>query len=243
MQLSGQVAFITGAGRGIGEATALTFAREGADIVLAARTDSELQRVAARVRELGRRALPCVMNLADEQSIAHAVELAVAEFGHIDSLVNNAGVIDFSPISSAPIEMWDRIMNVNLRGVMILTNAVLSTMRRQAKGTIIMVSAIGAFGGGGIAPIYRASKAALNNVAEAYAQETLGGGIRVNTICIAETDTQLCRSSYPSSTDTTKWMKPEDVADVILFLASDQSRTMTGATLIACGTTKLSRWG
>lgn len=243
MRLLDHVAFITGAGRGIGEATALTFAREGADVVLAARTESELEQVAVQVRHLGRRALPCVMDIEDEQSIARAVERALTEFGRIDNLVNSAGVIDFSPLSSAPTEMWNKIMNVNLRGVMILTKAILPAMRRQSKGNVVMVSAIGAFGGGGIAPIYRASKAALNNIAEAFAQETLGEGIRVNTICIAETDTQLCRSSYPSSTDTSKWMKPEDVADVILFLASDQSRTMTGATLIACGTTKLSRWG
>ena len=90
---------------------------------------------------------------------------------------------------------------------------------------------------------YRASKAALNNIAEAFAMETLGQGIRVNTVCPAETDTEMCSTANPPDADTSKWMQPDDIADVNLFLLSEQSRAMTGATLIAAGYNKLSRWG
>ncbi len=243
MKLLDQVAVITGGGRGIGRATALAFAREGANVVVTARTAEEIEGVADEVRTLGRRALAVPTDVADEQSVARMVHEGMSTFGRIDVLVNAAGVINFGALSSVATEMWDRIMGVNLRGAFLATRAVLPIMRAQRRGNVVMVSAIGAFGGGGIAPIYRASKAAMNNMAEGFASETLGQGIRVNTICPAETDTRLCATAYPSDADKSKWMQPEDIADIILFLASDQSRAMTGATLIACGYTKLSRWG
>ncbi|HXX37086.1 MAG TPA: SDR family oxidoreductase [bacterium] len=243
MRLQDQTTVITGGGRGIGRATALAFAREGAHVVVTARSEGEIAAVADEVRGLGRRALAVPADVAKEADVDELVRRTEAEFGRIDILVNNAGVIDFSPLADAPTEMWDRIMSVNLRGVFLVTRAVLPVMRRARRGNIVMVSAIGSFGGGGIAPIYRASKAALNNIAEAFAQETLGQGIRVNTVCPAETDTRLNRMAYPSGPGHAVWMRPEDIADVILFLASDQSRAMTGATLVACGSAKLSRWG
>jgi NAD(P)-dependent dehydrogenase (short-subunit alcohol dehydrogenase family) len=187
--------------------------------------------------------LAVATDVADEQHVRQLIEKTLATFGRIDILVNGAGVIEFGNLSSVTTEMWDRIMGVNLRGAFLATRAVLPIMRKQQRGNVVMVSAIGAFGGGGIAPIYRASKSAMNNIAEGFASETLGQGIRVNTICPAETDTRLCATAFPPDADKSKWMSPEDIADVILFLASDQSRAMTGATVIACGYTKLSRWG
>jgi 3-oxoacyl-[acyl-carrier protein] reductase len=243
MKLLDQVAVITGGGRGIGRAIAVAFAREGADAVVTARTTREIEGVAEEVRTLGRRALAVATDVADEQSVAQMVKKALAAFGRIDILVNAAGVIDFGTLSSVSTEMWDRIMGVNLRGAFLTTRAVLPIMREQRRGNVVMVSAVGALGGGGIAPVYRASKAAMNNLAEGFASETLGQGIRVNTICPAETDTRLCATAFPPDVDKSKWMRPEDIADIVLFLASDQSRAMTGATLIACGYTKLSRWG
>ncbi len=243
MKLLDQVAIITGGGRGIGRATALAFAREGAHVVATARTTAEIENVAGEVRALGRRGLAVATDVADEQSVSQLVEETMATFGRIDILVNGAGIIEFGALSAVPTKMWDRIMGVNLRGAFLATRAVLPIMRQQQRGNVVMVSAIGAFGGGGIAPIYRASKAAMNNLAEGFASETLGQGIRVNTICPAETDTRLNATAHPPDADKSKWMRPEDIADVILFLASDQSRAMTGATVIACGYTKLSRWG
>ena len=243
MKLLDHVAVITGGGRGIGRAIAVAFAREGAHVVVTARTTTEIEGVADEVRALGRRALAVATDVADEQSVAQMVEKAMTAFGRIDILVNAAGVIDFGTLSSVSTEMWDRIMGVNLRGAFLTTRAVLPIMREQQRGNVVMVSAVGAFGGGGIAPIYRASKAAMNSIAEGFASETLGQGIRVNTICPAETDTRLCATAFPPDADKSKWMRPEDIADIVLFLASDQSRAMTGATLIACGYTRLSRWG
>jgi NAD(P)-dependent dehydrogenase (short-subunit alcohol dehydrogenase family) len=241
MKLLDQVAVITGGGRGIGRAIAVAFAREGAHVVVTARTTTEIEGVADEVRALGRRALAVATDVAEEQSVTRMVEKAMTAFGRIDILVNAAGTIDFGALSSVSTEMWDRIMGVNLRGAFLTTRAVLPIMREQQRGNVVMVSAIGAFGGGGIAPIYRASKAAM--IAEGFASETLGQGIRVNTICPAETDTRLNASAHPPDADRSKWMRPEDIADIVLFLASDQSRAMTGATLIACGYTRLSRWG
>ncbi len=243
MRFTDQVAVVTGGGRGIGRATALALAREGAHVVAAARSQPEIKAVAAEVETLNRRALPVMTDVADEASVRAMTAEVLRAFGRVDVLVNAAGVIDFAPLSTAPPAMWDRIMGVNVRGAYLVTAALLPTMRAQKSGAVVMVSAIGAFGGGGIAPIYRASKAAMNNIAEGFAAETLGQGIRVNTICPAETDTRLCTTAYPADVDKSKWMQPEDIADIVLFLASDQSRAMTGATIIAAGFTKLSRWG
>jgi len=238
-----QVALVVGGGRGIGRATALALAQQGADVVVTARTLTEIEQVAAELRSMGRRAEAVRCDVSDEESINEMVSSVLDIYNRIDILVFCAGIIEFGHLSSVATEMWDRVMGINLRGAFLTVSAVLPTMRKQQKGNVVLVSAIGAFGGGGIAPIYRASKAGLNNIAEAFAMETLGLGIRINTVCPAETDTEMCRTAYPPDADATKWMRPEDIADVILFLASDQSRAMTGATLIAAGYTKLSRWG
>ena len=237
------VALVVGGGRGIGRATALALARQGANLAVTARTPAEIEQVAAEIQGLGRHAEAVRCDVSDEQSVNAMIRRVLDLYHRIDILVFCAGIIDFGHLSSVETEMWDRVMGVNLRGAFLTVRAVLPTMRQQQKGNVVLVSAIGAFGGGGIAPIYRASKAGLNNIAEAFAMETLGQGIRVNTVCPAETDTEMCRTAYPPDADASKWMKPEDIADVILFLASDQSRAMTGATLIAAGYTKLSRWG
>ena len=243
MRFMDRVAVVTGGGRGIGRAASLALAREGAHVVVTARSRTEITQVAAEVEALKRRALPIVTDVADEKSVAAMAAEVVGAFGRVDILINAAGAIDFALLSAAPATMWDHIMGVNVRGAYLVTAALLPTMRAQKSGAVVMVSAIGAFGGGGIAPIYRASKAAMNNIGEGFAAETLGQGIRVNTICPAETDTRLCATAYPADVDKSKWMRPEDIAAVILFLASDESRAMTGATVIAAGFTKLSRWG
>ena len=243
MKLEKQVAIITGGGRGIGRATALSFAKEGAQVSVLARTRAEIDAVAAEVQALGCRALALTVDVADEAAVNAAIAQVVSTFGRIDILVNSAGILEFGRLSEAPVEMWDRIMGINLRGAYLITRAVLPIMRQQGSGNVVMVSAIGAFGGGGIAPIYRASKAALNSIGEAFALETLGQGIRVNTVCPAETDPRMAASAYPGPVDRSNWAKPEELADVILFLATGQSRAMTGATIIGAGPAKLSRWG
>ena len=243
MILPGKVAVITGGGRGIGKAAALRMSAEGADVVIVSRTPKELEEAKSEISRGGSRVRAFALDVSDKTAVQSMVDETVKEFGRIDILVNSAGVLDFFPIAEVSPQQFDAIFDVNVKGAMYTTQAVLPVMKKQKTGNVVMVSAIGAFGGGGIAPVYRASKAALNSIAEAFAEATLGTGIRVNTVCPSEVRTRMSASMKVVTSDKRGWMEPEEIADIILFLASDQSRAMTGATLIARGQLKLSRWG
>ena len=220
----GDVAFVTGGGRGIGRAVAVALARAGARVAACSRTPADVEAVAATIRAHGGEALALECDVADQAQVERAVARATEALGPIDVLVNNAGVGTVGPseVSDYDVAEWDRIVNVNLRGVFLCCRAVLPSMRERRRGTVVNVASItGLKAAPNVAP-YGASKFGVVGLTQALIAENHRHGIRV---CMVN----------PGTTDTTIWdkklvpipaevraamMRPEDVAEVVLFLAS-----------------------
>ncbi len=231
MKLENQVAIVTGSGRGIGRATALAFAKEGADIVLAARTETEIASVAEEVEQLGRRALAIPTDVQVKSDVDKMMSQTLHTFGKVDILVNNAGVAIHNPISKIREEDWDLTMAVNLKGVFLCTQAVFSHMCEQKYGHIVNVSSIsGKFGhvNGGS---YCASKFAVIGFTETTNNEGKRHGVKASVVCPGPVDTKMRRDNHPDDV-IENLTQPEDVADLILFLASQSPRAHTLETVI-----------
>ena len=226
MKFENHVAIITGGGRGIGRATALAFAKEGADIVLAARTETEIASVAGEIEKLGRRALAIPTDVQVKSDVDKLVTSTLDTFGKVDILVNNAGVAIHNPISKIREEDWDLTMAVNLKGVFLCTQAVFSHMCEQKYGHIVNVSSIsGKFGhvNGGS---YCASKFAVIGFTETTNNEGKRHGVKASVVCPGPVDTKMRRDNH-SDDIIENLTQPEDVADLILFLASQSPRAHT----------------
>jgi NAD(P)-dependent dehydrogenase (short-subunit alcohol dehydrogenase family) len=235
MKLQDKVAIVTGGGRGIGRASALALAKEGAAVVTSARTGLEIEEVAREVRELGSRAISVEADLSREADIANVVTETLGAFGRVDILVNNAGInLPLRSVMDFTLEDWDRMMQVNLTGPFLCCKAVLPIMMRQQSGKIINISSLG--GQIGIAgnSAYGASKAALINFALCLAAEVKQYGIDVNTVCPSGTDTRLLHD-IGRGRGRTNLMSPEEIAAVVLFLASPDSSAITGTAIGAYG--------
>ena len=231
MKLENRIAIITGGGRGIGRATALSFANEGADIVLAARTETEINSVAKEINDMGRKALPIVTDVQLKSDVESMVNQAFTAFGKIDILVNNAGVAIHNPIPNIREEDWDLTMAVNLKGVFLCTQAVFSHMCEQEYGHIVNISSVsGKFGhvNGGA---YCASKFAVNGFTETTNNEGRQYGVKASVVCPGPVDTKMRRDNHPD--DVIEHLtQPEDVADLILFLVTQSPRAHTLETVI-----------
>ena len=226
MKFENHVAIITGGGRGIGRATALAFAKEGADIVLAARTETEITSVAGEIEKLGRRALTIPTDVQVKSDVDKLVTSTLDTFGKVDILVNNAGVAIHNPISKIREEDWDLTMAVNLKGVFLCTQAVFSHMCEQKYGHIVNVSSIsGKFGhvNGGS---YCASKFAVIGFTETTNNEGKRHSVKASVVCPGPVDTKMRRDNH-SDDIIENLTQPEDVADLILFLASQSPRAHT----------------
>ena len=231
MKLENQVAIITGGGRGIGRVTALAFAKEGADIVLAARTETEIASVAEEVEPLGRRALAIPTDVQVKSDVDKMMSQTLDTFGKVDILVNNAGVAIHNPISKIREEDWDLTMAVNLKGVFLCTQAVFSHMCEQKYGRIVNVSSVsGKFGhvNGGS---YCASKFAVIGFTETTNNEGKRHGVKASVVCPGPVDTKMRRDNHPDDV-IENLTQPEDVADLILFLVSQSPRAHTLETVI-----------
>jgi NAD(P)-dependent dehydrogenase (short-subunit alcohol dehydrogenase family) len=253
MELKDCVAIITGAGRGIGRATALELARMGADIVIAEVDRAGAERTAAEVRDLGRRASVRPTDVTSRSDLAAMVEGARADFGRIDILVNNAGIYRAALPLEVTEEHWDAVMGVNAKAVFFASQAVLPTMIAQRAGTIVsLASMAGKVGSRGNLP-YNASKAAVISITKSLALAHAGDGIRVNCVCpgFVETDmwTAVSRDLGTMAGLTPdeftrqrltqvplgRMERPEDVAGVIGFLASPRAGYMTGQAINVTG--------
>lgn len=219
MKLKEQVAIVTGAGRGIGRAVALAFARNGATVALAARTASELNAVATQIESCAGRALVVPTDVTHEPSVAALVETVLAEFGKVDILLTTAGVATFGTLVDTKPEDWDRMLAVNLRGVFLCCRAVLPAMMRQRGGTIINVASVTAKRAipGGAA--YAASKHAVLGLSQVLAEEMRLHGIRVGVLCPGAVNTGLW-DTVPNAPERSRMLRPEDVAAAALLMAS-----------------------
>lgn len=231
MKLENRTAIITGGGRGIGRATAVAFAKEGADIVLATRTASEITNVAKEITKLGSRALAITTDVQDKSNVKNMVAKTLDTFGKVDILVNNAGVAIHNPIPKIREEDWDITMAVNLKGVFLCTQAVFNHMCEQKHGHIVNVSSVsGKFGhtNGGA---YCASKFAVIGFTETTNNEGKRHGVKASVVCPGPVDTKMRRDNHPN--DIIEHLtQPEDVADLILFLVSQSPRAHTLETVI-----------
>jgi NAD(P)-dependent dehydrogenase (short-subunit alcohol dehydrogenase family) len=253
MELEGQVAIVTGAGRGIGRATALELARMGADIVVAELDRAGAERTAAEVKGLGHRVSVVPTDVTSHADLQTMVERTRAEFGRIDVLVNNAGIYRAASTLDVTEEHWDAVMNLNAKAVFFASRAVLPTMIAQKRGTIIsLASMAGKIGGRANLP-YNASKAAVISITKSLALAHAADGIRVNCVCpgFVETDmwTAVARDQGAllglspeeftrqrlAQVPLGRMERPEDVANVIGFLASSRSAYMTGQAINVTG--------
>ena len=241
--LAGKVALITGAGRGIGKAVALKFAENGADIAF---TDLELnEAVLATVTELeqfGTRVKAYASNAADFEQTHAVVEQIMADFGHIDVLVNNAGITKDGLMLRMSEAQWDAVINVNLKSAFNFIHALTPIMARQRGGSIINMSSVVGVSGNAGQCNYSASKAGMIGLAKSIAKEMGARGIRANCIApgfiITEMTAQLSdevREQWAKMIPLRRGGTPEDVANVALFLASDLSSYVSGQVIHCCG--------
>lgn len=226
MKLENRTAIITGAGRGIGRATALAFAKEGANIVLAARTETEIDSVASEIEKLGRRALSIKTDVQEKTEVDNLVSKTIDNFGRVDILVNNAGVAIHNPIGKIREEDWDLTMAVNLKGVFLCTQAVFSLMCEQKQGHIVNVSSVSGKYGHVNGGAYCASKFAVIGFTETTNNEGRPYGVKASVICPGPVDTKMRRDNHPDDV-IENLSQPEDVADLILFHVLQSPRAHT----------------
>ena len=212
--LAGRVALVTGGGRGIGRAIALAFARYGADVAVAARTQAEVEAVAEEVRALGRRALALEADVSREGAAAYIVHQTLAGLGRLDILVNNAGAFHRALVADLEVEDWDRVIGTNLRGPYLVTRAALPTMLERNAGTIVFMGSTSSKRGDAGSSAYCASKFALAGFAQSLLYEVRRFGIRVILISPSSVDTRSGPGAPPSGPGAR--LTAEDVAETVV---------------------------
>lgn len=234
MRLEGQVAIVTGGGGGIGKATCLTFAREGAEIVIPEVNIANAEAAAAEIQALGRKCKVIETDVSNGESVRAMVRQTLEAFGRIDILVNNAGIFSYTRIDACTEEEWDRMMAVNLKGPFLCAQAVMETMKTQRSGRIINLGSLAGQVGGIVASApYSASKAGVMCLTKSLARVLGEYGITVNSIAPGVAATEMAKN-HPDMTDQIPLGRVADaseIASAILFLASEEGRYLTGATL------------
>ena len=238
LKLTGKVALVTGAAQGIGKAVALLLARHGADIVV---SDINLEKAEETVREIesiGSKAMAIKVNVASLSDVERMVEAILEKFGKIDILVNNAGITRDKLILRMTEEDWDAVLDVNLKGTFNCTKAVVRHMAKQRSGKIVSIaSVVGEMGNAGQVN-YSASKAGVIGLTKTIAREFAQRGINVNAIAPGYIETPMTEVLPDKVKEELKRLipmerlgKPEDVAEAVLFLVSEQSNYITGQVL------------
>jgi meso-butanediol dehydrogenase / (S,S)-butanediol dehydrogenase / diacetyl reductase len=251
-KLSNRVAIITGATSGIGKATALLFAEEGADVIITGRRAELGERVVEQIRQTGRRGLFIQADHRVADDCSRVVERTLAEFGRVDILFNNAGIVTSGTAETTTDEIWNDTLAINVTALWRMCRLVLPVMKRQGKGVIVNNGSDWSVVAGKDAFPYIASKGAVGMMTKAMALDYARDNIRVNAVCPGDTlvDRWLEKGYFESSDpvqmeqaikDASDYIpmgrfgKPEEIAKVVLFLASDDSSFMTGHLLLVDG--------
>lgn len=245
--LTGKVALVTGASSGIGRASALALAKQGATVVVAARRVDRLQELAKEIVTLGRESLPVMMDVTKKDTITAAVAKTVEMYGRLDILLNNAGVAEFVPFLDMTEEQWDKTIDTNLKGYFLSAQLAAREMTRHNWGRIINIASI-ASGGVGVGfpsvAHYCASKGGIVAMTEALAIELAPMGILVNCIGPGVIETEMTEGLLKDPKQAEGLLaraplkragKPEEIAAAVVFLASQEASYTTGATLYIDG--------
>jgi 2-hydroxycyclohexanecarboxyl-CoA dehydrogenase len=246
MKLAGKNAIVTGAASGIGLATAERFVREGANVAVWDINEEGAQRAANDLKSAGVKVIASRVDVSNRQQVNAAVERFHKEIGQVNIIVNNAGITHFQPFMEMTDETWDRVMNINLKSMLLCTQAVLPDMLAAKWGRIVNVSSSSAQSGSARMVAYAASKGGVIGFTKALAQEVAALGITVNNVPPGFVDTPMLRGEGTAGLGVTveaiaarspmgRPGKPEDLAAAIAFLASEDAGYITGHTLSVNG--------
>lgn len=242
--LTGRVAIVTGAGRGIGKALALGLAGAGADVVVAARTAADIEKTAEEIRALGRRALPVPADVQDAEQVTNMVKRTLEEFKRIDILVNNVGGGPRRPALKQSERYWDAIMRLNLTTTLMCSREVAPAMIEQGKGSIINIASVIGRGNMPEYSAYAVSKDAVVSLTHRLSLEWAQYNIRVNAIAPGYVATEMAAPLFEQDPDLKAELKrvpmgrpakPEDLVGGAIYLASDASEYVTGKTIAIDG--------
>jgi len=246
--LSGKTALVTGGGRGIGRHLAIGLAEAGADVAVASRKLVNCEEAAAAIVGIGRRGVAIEADIGDPDSVAALADRAVSELGRIDILVNNAGVIWGAPTLEYPIEGWDKVFAVNVRGLWLLSQRVARQMKARGGGSIIHISSISGMRGADEeaepAIAYSASKGAVDALTRDMAVKLAPHGIRVNAIAPGPFDTAMLDHVRHDEAELSRFLEQvpmrryggeDDIKGAVVFFASEAARFVTGQTLAVDG--------
>ena len=236
MKLANKVAIVTGGSRGIGRGVAIAFAREGVAVAIVGRDKAVCEETTAFITKNGGTAISVPADVSKEEDAGRIAEQTLEKLHRIDILVNSAAVnLPYRAVSEVALADWNWIIGVNLTGIFLVCKAVLPQMKKQHSGKIINFSSIGGLSGApGRAP-YRATKAAIINFTECLAAEVKEFGIDANTICPCVVETDMLRETKKTVAIPNIPMPPEEMAEVAVFLASNEGRAITGTTINAFG--------
>lgn len=238
MLLSNKVAIITGASRGLGRTIALTFAKEGAHLILNGTKINFITEVIEEVRKYSKKSLFVLGDISKPETSKLLVTKAIDNFKRVDILVNNAGIITRTPSEKMSPKEWNRVLNVNLTGTLNCCLAVLPHMKAQKNGKIVNISSIAAKEAHNSSPSYGASKAGILYLTKHFAKEMGPYGIYINAVCPGPMETDMAkqwsedyRRQLSSKTVLGRIGKPEEIAHTVLFLASKMSDYITGQSI------------
>jgi 3-oxoacyl-[acyl-carrier protein] reductase len=243
MRLKDQIAIVTGGGQGIGRTICLVFAKEGANVVVAEQNATTAELVSADVKALGVQSLAISTDVSNSESVQSMVNQTLEAFGRIDILVNNAGIFSYTRIENCSEAEWDQMMAVNLKGTFLCSQAVMDGMKKQKFGRIINFGSLAGQVGGLVASApYSASKAGVMCLTKSFARVLGEYGVTVNSIAPGIVDTEMAKNHPDMTAQIPLGRKadPEEVANAVLFLASEEGRYLTGVTLDVNGGIRMS---
>ena len=244
MRLQDKVALISGGARGLGAAEARLFVREGATVAIADVLADEGRKVETEIAEAGGEAIFINLDVTSEDNWNRAVQTVVDSFGKLDVLVNNAGIVARGNVEDTTSEDWDRVIDVNAKGVFLGTKAAIPAMRKAGGGSIINISSTAGLVGSTLYTSYVASKGAVRLLTKATAVQYAKEGIRANSVHPGPIETDMLkqvlgdgevRQQRMSQMPIGRFGRPDDIAYGVLFLASDESSFMTGSELVIDG--------